>query len=96
MKQDTIHRIARERFDGWKNCQRFTQLMGADRPTEMKDAYAIQSALYDIMREEDRFTEFGGHKVALTSPAIKKCAALMNRLTVLFSKNSFIKITTTW
>lgn len=72
MKQDTIYRIARERFMGWKNRERFTQLLGADRPADMKDAYAIQSALYNIMRTEDRFTEFGGHKVALTSPAIQE------------------------
>ncbi len=72
MKQDTIHRIARERYRGWKNRERFTQLLGADRPSDMSDAYAIQSELYSIMRNEDRFTDFGGHKVALTSPAIQE------------------------
>lgn len=71
MDQDTIHRIANERFKGWKNRDRFTQLLGEDKPADMNEAYAIQSELYNIMREQDRFTEFGGHKVALTSPAIQ-------------------------
>ena len=72
MDQNTIHRIAQERFKGWKNHERFTQLLGEDKPVNMSEAYAIQSALYDIMRKEDNFTEFGGHKVALTSPAIQE------------------------
>ncbi len=72
MDQNTIHRIARERFKGWKNRERFTQLLGDDKPGDMAQAYAIQSELYKIMRDEDRFTEFGGHKVALTSPAIQE------------------------
>lgn len=72
MDQNTIHRIALSRFKGWKNGERFTQLLGDDKPADMKQAYAIQSELYKIMREEDRFTEFGGHKVALTSPAIQE------------------------
>lgn len=71
MDQDTIHRIAEARFKSWKNKERFTQLLGEDKPANMAEAYAIQSALYDMMRKEDRFTEFGGHKVALTSPAIQ-------------------------
>ena len=72
MRQDTIHRIARERFKSWKNRERFTQLLGEDKPADMSEAYAIQSELYNIMRKEDHFTDFGGHKVALTSPAIQK------------------------
>jgi len=72
MDKDTIDRIARERFNDWKSRKTFTQLLGADKPADMAEAYQIQSALYKIMREEDRFTEFGGHKVALTSPAIQE------------------------
>lgn len=72
MDQTTIHRIAMERFKAWKNRERFTQLLGEDKPADMAEAYAIQSELYNIMRAHDRFTEFGGHKVALTSPAIQE------------------------
>ncbi len=72
MDQNTVLRIARDRYKGWKTREKFTQLLGDDKPTDMSDAYAIQSALYDIMREEDRFTDFRGHKVALTSPAIQE------------------------
>jgi len=72
MDNTTIHRIAAERFKAWKNGEQFTQLLGDDKPANMDEAYAIQSALYEIMRKEDRFTEFGGHKVALTSPAIQE------------------------
>lgn len=72
MDNTTIHRIAQARFKGWKNRERFTQLSGEDKPADMNKAYAIQSALYEIMRKEDRFTDFGGHKVALTSPAIQE------------------------
>lgn len=72
MEHTTIHRIAQARFKDWKDAKRFTQLLGEDKPPNMREAYAIQSALYDIMRDEDRFTEFGGHKVALTSPAIQE------------------------
>lgn len=72
MDHNTIHRIASDRFKAWKNRERFTQLLGEDKPADMNEAYAIQSALYDIMRKEDKFTEFGGHKVALTSPAIQE------------------------
>lgn len=72
MEQTTIHRIAMERFKGWKNRKRFTQLLGDDKPADMSEAYAIQAELYKIMCSQDRFTEFGGHKVALTSPAIQE------------------------
>lgn len=72
MDNNTIHRIASDRFKAWKNRERFTQLLGEDKPRDMAEAYAIQTALYDIMRKQDHFTEFGGHKVALTSPAIQE------------------------
>jgi 2-keto-4-pentenoate hydratase len=72
MDHNTIHRIAEARFKSWKNRERFTQLLGDDKPADMTEAYAIQTSLYEIMRNEDRFTEFGGHKVALTSPAIQE------------------------
>lgn len=72
MDQNTIHRIAMERFKAWKNRDRFTQLLGKDKPASMNEAYAIQTKLYKIMCAQDRFTEFGGHKVALTSPAIQE------------------------
>ncbi|MEO1143805.1 MAG: fumarylacetoacetate hydrolase family protein [Pseudomonadota bacterium] len=72
MDQQDIHRIARERFNGWQNREIFSQLTGDDKPDNMADAYEIQSAVYELMRQEDRFTEFGGHKVALTSPAIQE------------------------
>ncbi|MEM8651411.1 MAG: hypothetical protein AAGF54_12835, partial [Pseudomonadota bacterium] len=72
MDQQDIHRIARERFNGWQNREIFSQLTGDDKPDNMADAYEIQSAVYELMRQEDHFTEFGGHKVALTSPAIQE------------------------
>lgn len=72
MDHNTIHRIASERFKAWKDGDTFTQLLGDDKPATMAEAYAIQSELYDIMRSQDRFTEFAGHKVALTSPAIQE------------------------
>ena len=72
MDQQDIHRIAKERFNGWRNRETFSQLTGGDKPANMAVAYEIQSAVYDLMRSEDRFTEFGGHKVALTSPAIQE------------------------
>lgn len=72
MDQTSIHRIAKERFKAWKDGERFTQLLGDDKPADMAEAYKIQSALYEVMRKEDRFTRFGGHKVALTSPAIQE------------------------
>lgn len=72
MDQQNIHRIARERFNGWRNRETFSQLSGDDKPDDLNVAYEIQSAVYELMRQEDRFTEFGGHKVALTSPAIQE------------------------
>ncbi len=72
MDRETIYDIAHSRFKDWKERKQFTQLLGADAPAGFEEAYQIQSALYKIMREEDRFTEFGGHKVALTSPAIQE------------------------
>jgi len=72
MRTDFIKRVARERFTGWRDRARFTQLLDENRPQDMTEAYAVQSALYDIMREEAGFTEFSGHKVALTSPAIQE------------------------
>ncbi|MEM9279026.1 MAG: fumarylacetoacetate hydrolase family protein, partial [Pseudomonadota bacterium] len=65
-------RVARERFNGWHNREKFTQLTGDNKPETMEEAYAVQSALYEIMRDEAGFTEFAGHKVALTSPAIQE------------------------
>ena len=72
MKTEDIHRVAHSRFNDWKSGKTFTQLAGPDKPANMGEAYAIQSALYDLMRQKDNFTEFGGHKVALTSPAIQE------------------------
>ncbi|MEO0329372.1 MAG: fumarylacetoacetate hydrolase family protein [Pseudomonadota bacterium] len=72
MRTDFIHRIARDRFNGWRQRERFTQLIGDNAPRSMDEAYAIQSALYEIMRQEAGFSDFDGHKVALTSPDIQK------------------------
>ncbi|MEM7216563.1 MAG: fumarylacetoacetate hydrolase family protein [Pseudomonadota bacterium] len=72
MRTEFIHRVARDRFNGWQNREKFTQLIGENKPQDMAEAYAIQSALYNIMREEAKFSEFAGHKVALTSPAIQQ------------------------
>ncbi|MBO6813836.1 MAG: fumarylacetoacetate hydrolase family protein [Rhizobiaceae bacterium] len=72
MRTDYIHRVARERFNGWRDRQTFTQLVGEDAPQDMAEAYEVQSSLYGIMREEAGFTEFAGYKVALTSPAIQE------------------------
>jgi len=72
MDTKTINRIAQTRFKDWKERKQFTQLLGDDKPADFDEAYKIQSALYKIMAIEDRFTEFGGHKVALTSPAIQE------------------------
>ncbi len=72
MKNELIHRVARDRFDGWQNRERFTQLTGDLRPRDMSQAYEAQEELYKIMREEAGLTGFSGHKVALTSPAIQE------------------------
>lgn len=72
MPDDLIHRIARDRFNGWQNRERFTQLLGDLRPQDMDQAYEAQATLYSIMQEEAGFSDFGGHKVALTSPAIQE------------------------
>jgi len=72
MREEFIQRIARERFNGWKSREVFTQLTDNNKPHDMAEAYAIQAELYKIMRTEDLFTDFGGHKVALTSPAIQE------------------------
>jgi len=71
MRLDFIHRIANQRFNAWTKGERFTQLVGKDQPADMWEAYRIQSAVYDLMREHRGFTGFAGHKVALTSPAIQ-------------------------
>ncbi len=71
MKSDFVHRIAADRFSGWRNRDKFTQLTGDNQPQDMAEAYHIQTALYEMMRDEAGFTDFVGHKVALTSPAIQ-------------------------
>ena len=72
MAASRIEHIARNRFDGWRNRERFTQLIGELLPSNMDEAYEAQAALYALMRDEAGFTEFAGHKVALTSPAIQE------------------------
>lgn len=72
MRTEFIHRVARERFNGWRTRKRFTQLMGDDRPADMAEAYEVQQQVYRLMCEEAGFSGFAGHKVALTSPAIQK------------------------
>jgi len=72
MRTEFVNRVARERFNGWRTREKFTQLTGDNKPADMDEAYQIQSALYQMMRAEAGFTEFAGHKVALTSPAIQK------------------------
>ncbi len=71
-RTDFIHRIAADRFNGWKSRKRFTQLLGDDRPRDMQEAYLVQTEVYETMRREEGFTGYAGHKVALTSPAIQK------------------------
>lgn len=72
MTNDFIHRVASERFNGWRNRERFSQLLGEDRPGDMNEAYQVQAAVYDLMCEHAGFSGFAGHKVALTSPAIQE------------------------
>lgn len=72
MTTDFIHRVARDRFNGWRNRKKFTQLLGDDRPSDMNQAYEVQAEVYNLMCEHSEFTGFAGHKVALTSPAIQK------------------------
>ena len=72
MRIDFIHRVARERFNGWRERKRFSQLLGDDRPIDMNEAYQVQSQVYQLMQDEAGFSGFSGHKVALTSPAIQE------------------------
>ncbi|MGI9351225.1 MAG: 2-keto-4-pentenoate hydratase [Rhizobiaceae bacterium] len=72
MRTDFIHRVAHERYNGWRNREKFSQLSGETKPQDMEEAYAVQSMLYQIMQREAGFTRFAGHKVALTSPAIQE------------------------
>ncbi len=72
MRTEFIHRVARERFNGWRERKRFSQLLGDDRPADMAEAYHIQAQVYQLMQDEAGFSGFAGHKVALTSPAIQE------------------------
>ena len=72
MNSDFIHRVALNRFNGWRKRERFSQLTGDLRPSDMTEAYLIQAEVYRLMREQGGFTGFAGHKVALTSPAIQE------------------------
>lgn len=72
MRTEFIHRVAQERFNGWRERKRFSQLLGDDRPTDMEEAYQVQAQVYQLMQDEAGFTGFAGHKVALTSPAIQE------------------------
>lgn len=72
MRTDFIHRVAMNRFNGWRNRERFTQLAGNDRPSDMDEAYEVQGEVYRLMMEQSGFSGFSGHKVALTSPAIQE------------------------
>ncbi|MEL7429393.1 MAG: fumarylacetoacetate hydrolase family protein [Pseudomonadota bacterium] len=72
MSTDFIHRVALNRFNGWRNRERFSQLAGAERPADMDEAYRVQAEVYRLMIEQAGFTGFAGHKVALTSPAIQE------------------------
>ncbi len=72
MTTDLIHRVANERFNGWVKRERFSQIIGDDRPTDMDQAYLVQAEVYALMCEHAGFTGFAGHKVALTSPAIQE------------------------
>lgn len=76
MRTDFIHRVARERFNGWQERERFSQLLGDDRPTDMNEAYQVQARVYQLMQEEAGFSGFSGHKVALTSPAIQEMCSV--------------------
>ncbi|MDJ0612684.1 MAG: fumarylacetoacetate hydrolase family protein [Rhizobiaceae bacterium] len=72
MRTEFIHRVAEERFNGWRKRKRFSQLLGDDRPIDMGEAYQVQSHVYQLMQERAGFSGFAGHKVALTSPAIQE------------------------
>jgi len=72
MRTDFIHRVALERFNGWRNRERFSQLLGDERPADIDEAYLVQAQVYQLMQDYAGFSGFAGHKVALTSPAIQE------------------------
>lgn len=72
MEPTRVEAIARKIFEANKARERFAPLRGADEPTTMDEAYDIQNALYRLMRAESELDQFGGHKIALTSPDIQE------------------------
>lgn len=51
---------------------RFTPLRGDLRPNTLHEAYDIQDEVYRLLGSEVDFGALGGHKIALTSPAIQE------------------------
>ena len=72
MDQADIDRIARGLFDANMRRERFEPLRGRDRPDSLQTAYRIQDRLCEIQQAEAFAGPLGGHKIALTSPAIQE------------------------
>lgn len=72
MDQTTIEGVARKIFDANKNREKFQPLRADDDPGSLETAYMIQDALYHLMQNEGQSGDFGGHKIALTSPDIQQ------------------------
>lgn len=72
MSPENIKRISTNLIKGWMNDEVFQPLRGDDRPTSMSEAYDLQAAVYKTQMATKGYNGFGGHKVALTSPAIQE------------------------
>lgn len=82
--------LARKLFNAYQLRERFKPLRGADEPATLEEAYEIQEALYQIMRAETDLDQFGGHKIALTSPDIQaQCGVDQPAYGAIFSDNIF-------
>lgn len=76
MNDDQVDAIARTIVEQTLSKQPFEPLTGDERSDDLADAYRIQDKVYERLGKQAGWGPMGGHKIALTSPAIQELVGL--------------------
>lgn len=76
MDKGKIARIAGQVASSHLARDQYQPLAQSDRTEHLSDAYQIQAAVYEYLGQRGGYGLLGGHKIALTSPAIQELVGL--------------------
>ena len=76
MDEATVTSVAQDITEAVLASKQFEPLSESQRSADLADAYRIQSRVYRQLGRAGGLGELGGHKIALTSPAIQELVGL--------------------